>query len=150
MEQNYNVQQPGVHRLKGSGLLKVTGILMIIGGGIGIIASIITIAGLSVLAAFAAAGDILNVPILYLSGAILIVGSVAQLIARIIGVRNHNNRAKAGTCLVWGIIVAVLSVLGSILTVVGGNAFPVLSFLLGLVLPILFIVGAMQNKKSEI
>ena len=48
----------------------------------------------------------------------------------------------------WGIVVAVLCVAGSILTVVGGSSFPVFSLILGLVLPVLFIIGAAKNKQA--
>ena len=64
------------------------------------------------------------------------------------GVKHHNNKAKAQTLMMWGIIVAGISVLGTILTVAGGGSFSILSLLLGLVLPVLFIVGAIQNKNA--
>ena len=48
----------------------------------------------------------------------------------------------------WGVIVAVLCVAGCVLTAVGGSDFPVLSLILGLVLPVLFIIGAAKNKQG--
>ena len=62
--------------------------------------------------------------------------------------KNCKDPAKAGSCMVWGIIVAVLAVAGCILTAASGSAFPVFSLILGLVLPVLFIIGAALNKKE--
>ena len=135
MDQNTN--------LKGKNFLKVCGILMIIGGGLGIIVSIVAILGIAVLAAAGVSSGLL-----YLSGILLVISSVAELVAGIIGVKNCNNADKAGTCMAWGIVVAVLSVLGNVLTVVGGGDFSVMSFITGLVIPVLFIIGANLNKKE--
>lgn len=52
--------------------------------------------------------------------------------------------------MVWGVIVAVLCVVGTILNSVGGGSFSVFSLLLGLVLPVLYIIGAGFNKKEYI
>ena len=95
-------------KTKGSGFLKVTGILMIIGGGISIILGIIAALGVAALA-YISDGEISSA-MLYASVALMIVSAVAQLIAGIIGVKNCKKPEKAGTCMVWGIIVAVLCV----------------------------------------
>ena len=87
---------------------------------------------------------------LYASVALMIVSAVTQLIAGIIGVKNCKKPEKAGTCMVWGIIVAVLCVVGTILNSVGGGSFSVFSLMLGLVLPVLYIIGAAFNKKEYI
>ena len=72
-------------KTKGSGFLKVTGILMIIGGGISIILGIIAALGVAALA-YISDGEISSA-MLYASVALMIVSAVAQLIAGIIGVR---------------------------------------------------------------
>ena len=95
-------------KTKGSGFLKVTGILMIIGGGISIILGIIAALGVAALA-YISDGEISSA-MLYASVALMIVSAVAQLIAGIIGVKNCKKPEKAGTCMVWGVIVAVLCV----------------------------------------
>ena len=124
----------------GSGFLKVTGILMIIGGAI-------VILGIEALA-YITDGEMVT-GLLYAAGVLTLVSAVAELIAGIVGVKNCKKPEKAGSCIVWGIIVAVLCVAGCILTAVGGSAFPVFSLILGLVLPALFIIGAIMNKKSN-
>lgn len=131
---------------KGSGFLKVTGILMIIGGAIALIVAIIAIIGIAALA-YISDGE-LAMGLLYVSGVLTLLSAIAELIAGIIGVKNCKKPEKAKTCIVWGVIVAALCVIGSILTVVGGSSFPVFSLLLGLVLPVLYIIGAVKNKQA--
>lgn len=128
---------------KGAGFLKVTGILMIIGGGISLILAIVALLGIAVLAAAGASSGML-----YASGALMLISAVAELVTGIIGVVNAKRPEKAGLCMAWGIIVAVLCVAGTILNAVGGGTFSVFSLILGLVLPALFIIGAAKNKQG--
>ena len=135
-------------KTKGSGFLKVTGILMIIGGGISIILGIIAALGVAALA-YLSDGSI-SLTMLYASVALMVISAVAELVAGILGVVNCKKPEKAGVCIAWGIIVAVLCVVGTILNSVGGGSFSVFSLLLGLVLPVLYIIGAAFNKKDYI
>lgn len=128
---------------KGASFLKVTGILMIIGGGISLIVAIVALLGIAALAVLGASSGML-----YAAGALTLVSAVAELVTGIIGVANAKRADKAGMCMAWGIVVAVLCVAGCILTVAGGDAFPVFSLILGLVLPVLFIIGAAKNKQG--
>lgn len=128
---------------KGASFLKVTGILMIIGGGISLIVAIVALLGIAALAVLGASSGML-----YAAGALTLISAVAELVAGIIGVVNAKRAEKAGLCMAWGIIVAVLCVAGCILTVAGGGEFPVFSLILGLVLPVLFIIGAAKNKQG--
>lgn len=132
-------------KTKGSGFLKVTGILMIIGGGISIIMSIIAVLGVAALV-YISDGEASSA-MLYASVALMVVSAVAQLVAGIIGVVNCKKPEKAGVCIAWGVIVAVLCIAGTILNSAGGGSFSILSLVLGLVLPILYIIGAVFNKK---
>ena len=130
----------------GAGFLKVTGILMIIGGSLGLIVAIIAIIGIAALD-YISSGE-LSMGLLYASGIITLLSAVGELVAGIIGVKNCQQPEKAKSCVAWGIVVAVLCVVGCILTVVGGSSFPVFSLLLGLVLPVLYIIGAAKNMKA--
>ena len=132
---------------KGTGFLKVTGILMIIGGGISIIMGIIAALGVAALA-YISDGTVSSA-LLYASVVLTLISAVAELVAGIIGVVNCKKPDKAGSCIVWGIIVAVLSVAGTILNSVGGGSFSAFSLILGLVLPVLYIIGAVFNKKEH-
>lgn len=129
--------------MQGSKFLKVTGILMIIFGALALVLAIIAIAGISLLAAMGASSGLLTV-----SCILMLVGAVAELVAGISGVKNWNKLEKAGTCITWGIIVIVLCVISNILTVVGGGDFSVLNLVTGLVIPVLYLIGGLQNKKA--
>lgn len=100
--------------MKGSKFLKVTGILMIVFGALALILSIVAAIGLAALAALD-----LNTWQYTLAVILMLVGSIFELIAGIVGVKNCNKPEKAGTCMVWGIIVIALSVLSDVLTLVG-------------------------------
>ena len=135
-------------KTKGTGFLKVTGILMIIGGAVSIILSIIAALGIAALAYIS--DEAVSSALLYASVILMIVSAVAELVAGIIGVANCKEPDKAVSCIVWGIIVAVLSVAGTVLNSVGGGSFSVFSLILGLVLPALYIIGAAFNKKEHV
>ena len=126
---------------KSNGLLKVAGILMIIGGIAGIIVGIIALIGVGVLAALGANSGLLSFAVI-----LVIVGAIVQLIAGIVGSKNAAKPEKAQTCVVFGIIVIALSVLGTILGLVAGGSFNVLTLVTGLAVPILYLIGAFQNK----
>ena len=128
---------------KGAGFLKVCGILMIIGGALGIILGLIALLGVAALAALGASSGTLT-----FSAILVIVSGILELIAGIVGVKNCKNPEKATSCIVWGVIVAVLTIISQIISVAGGGKFDVLSCITGLVVPVLFIVGAFLNKKA--
>lgn len=135
---------------KGAQFLKVTGIIMIIGASIGIIMSILALIGTAAIDAMdlSSISEELNynIGLLYASGVLSLVGGAIEMVAGILGVANSKKPEKANTCIVFGVIVILFSLAGSILTVVGGQSFPVVSFLLGLILPVLYLVGAYKNK----
>lgn len=130
--------------MKGKTYLKVTGILMIIGGSIGIIVGVVALLGATALAKLletSAAGLIF--------GCILVlVSAIVQLIAGITGVKNCSRPEKAKTCIKLGVAVALLSLAGNIISVAAGNSFSFTNLITGLALPVLYIVGAVLNKKS--
>ena len=130
---------------KSNKLLKVSGIIMIIGGAISIILGVLAVIGVGALALLL--GDEANTSLLMLSSVLVLFSGIIQLIAGIMGVKNAANPEKAGTCIVFGVIIIVLSVIGNILNVSGGNDFNAASMGIGLVLPIIYIIGAVQNKK---
>lgn len=130
--------------MKGSKFLKVTGILMIVFGALALILSIVAAIGLAALVA-------LEVNTWQYTAAVILmlVGSIFELIAGIVGVKNCNKPEKAGTCMVWGIIVIALSVLSNVLTLVGNpDNFSIVNLLTGLVIPVLYLIGAVMNKKA--
>lgn len=129
----------------GSKFLKVTGILMIIFGAISIVVSIIALMGLGVLEALGA-----PMGLLWASGIIAFVGSVAQLVAGIIGVVNCDKPEKANSCIVWGIAVAAMSIIANVFTLIGyPQNFSFVSVISGLLIPVLYLIGAFKNKQSN-
>ncbi|MGN0487958.1 MAG: hypothetical protein ACI4HO_01700 [Ruminococcus sp.] len=130
--------------MQGAKFLKVTGILMIIFGALAIVMDLIAMAGLGVLAAIGA-----PMGALWLSAIVGLVGAVLELVAGINGVLNAEKSEKAKTCMVWGIIVAGMCVLSNLITLFAYPAnFSIVSLLLGLVIPALFIFGAYKNQNS--
>ena len=129
---------------KSNVLLKVTGILMIIGGIISIILSIIAVLGVGLLAALIGSGT----GLLMLAAILALVGSIVQLIAGIVGAKNAAKPEKAGTCITFGILTIALSLLGNIITAALGGGFSLPSLGLGVVIPVLYLVGAFQNKSK--
>ena len=128
--------------MKGRKFLKITGILMIIGGAFGIIGGIGAMIGAGALAAVleTSAGGLMLASVLILASAVF------QLIAGIMGVKNCDKPEKAQSCLVVGVIVAILSVSGNIISNVLGSSFNILNYATGLIIPVLYIIGAVKNK----
>ncbi|MCL2367445.1 MAG: hypothetical protein FWC72_00470 [Oscillospiraceae bacterium] len=125
----------------GSSLLKVVGILYVIFAGLGIIFGLIGLAGL------AALGAVLGIStgLLTLSALIALASAAFRLFVGIVGVKNSNNLEKAGFLRTLGIVDVVLagaSVLFGLFLL--GFASAILE-LIGLVLPILFLIGASKN-----
>lgn len=85
----------------------------------------------------------------YLGLATTLVGGIIQLIAGINGVKHCNKPENAKKCITWGIIVIALAVISSVLEVIGGGKFNVLSFVIGLIVPGLYIYGAFLNHKEN-
>lgn len=130
--------------MKGKNFLKVTGILMIIGGAFGIIGGILAVIGAGALAMLLDA----NKGILIFASILTLAGGIFELIAGIMGVKNCDKPEKAQSCLIMGVIVAVLSLLGNVISTAMGSDFSIVNCITGLVLPILYIIGAVKNKQS--
>lgn len=129
--------------MKGRMFLKVTGILMIIGGAFGIIGGIVAMIGVGALAAVleTSAGGLM------LASALILASAVFQLIAGIMGVKNCDKPEKAQSCIVIGVIVAILSVAGNVISNVLGSDFNIINYATGLIIPVLYIIGAVKNKE---
>lgn len=143
----------------GSKLLKVVSILMIIGGIIGAIGSafMALFAGAtsvalqdaelqqSVAEAGTTTGEVQM--IFWAAAIIMIISAVIEIIAGAKGKKNWNNPAAAKSLMVWGIICAVISVVGNILFA-SSDGVSILNIITGLVIPILYIIGTVQLKKQ--
>jgi len=129
--------------MKRNTFLFVMGLLLIIFGGIGIVFGLIALLGVGLLSA---AG--LNIALLWLSAILYLVGAVVSFIAGILGVANAAKPEKVQICIVFGVLAVVASLLGTILNVVGGNSFDLVSMLLGAAPPVLYLIAAFMGKKT--
>lgn len=136
-----------VQQNQGSKMLKVTGILMIIGGALALVIALIAVIGIAAAASLAAGalgGGIIALAVI--ASILSLLGGGVELVAGILGVKNWNQPAKAQSCIVFGAIIIALSVLSNILNLASGSEFNLFSLLLGLVLPVLYLIGAVQLK----
>lgn len=129
---------------KGMVMLRVISIMMVVFGTIGAVGLIIAATGITYLAlvglpgTWGGAGDYV----------MPIVDCVAFLTTGTVGIRFCADTRKANLCLALGIACAVVSVIGDFVDWIPGTAFPVDSLIWGLILPVLYIVGALRNRVS--
>ena len=150
---------------QGKTFLKVTGILMIIGGAISTIVALIAIFGSAVINEVGAElgeaeAEIVselgsNVAtaigsVLMTASIIWLVSAVLELVAGIIGCANANKPEKAVLCMVFGIIVAVIAIVSIVMSIINGAGIVdvIVSIICSLVIPVLYIIGAIKNKES--
>lgn len=132
--------------MKGHKFLKVTGILLIIAAVFYIIAGVF-IGGLGALAAGLGAGGGLTASY-YLALLVTLAGGICQLIAGIVGVKHSKSSENSRKCVIWGIAVIAFTVLGAVLNTINSAKFDVGSVVTGLVVPALYLYGAILNSKA--
>ncbi len=144
---------------KGSKLLKVSSILMIIGGIAGAVLSVLMVAlagastamlsDESIQQSIAEAGTTTGTvsAVLWVAAIFIVIASVVEIVAGFKGKNNWNNPTKAQTLLGLGIACAVLSLIGNIMFA-SDSGVSIVSILTGLILPVLYIIGTIQLKKQ--
>ena len=134
--------------MKGQSFLKITSILMIVGGIIAVIAGVIAILGVSALVAIAGSAE--GAGLLYASSIIVTIASVIEIIAGVKGLKACKAPELAKKCVTWGILIMVVSIVRQLLPMVigliGGGKFSITNLALNLLVPGLYIYGAMQMK----
>ena len=130
----------------GQKFLKITSILMIIGGIIAVIAGVIAILGISALAALAGSAE--GTGLLYASSILVTVSSVIQIIAGAKGLKACKAPETAGKCVTWGIVIAVLSIISLVIGLIGGGDFNIVNLALNLLVPGLYVYGALKTKSN--
>lgn len=143
----------------GSKLLKVMSILMIIGGILSAIVSLFSLVGAGAMTAVSGNPDAQKAAadagtnmgavtaFIWVSVIIMVISAVIEIIAGVKGVKNWNNPSAAQSLLGFGVVCAILAVIGSIVSAVGG-AFSIFGLILGLIFPVLYIIGAVQLKNQ--
>ena len=129
-----------MNEVKQNTFLKVMAIIMLIGGILGAIISLLGIAGVAILALAGA-----NSAILYLSVALAVLGAVLQIIAGGKGLGAAKDPAKAPACVKLGIVICVLSIVSNIMTVVGGGEFSISNLITSLIVPGLYTFSAAKK-----
>ncbi|MBE6985127.1 MAG: hypothetical protein E7434_05905 [Ruminococcaceae bacterium] len=130
--------------MKQNTFLKVMAIIMLVGGILGAIVSVIP-AAISVLGALAGL-DFIWLLALIIASVFAIVSSVLQIVAGAKGLGAAKDPAKAPTCVKLGIVIMALCVLSSTLTwIAPGGSFDVVSLLSGLVIPGLYTFSATRK-----
>lgn len=144
---------------KGKVLLKVVGILFIIGGVVSILLCVVGFIGGSLYmgqsdtsgaASESAAAYKAGFIVIYI---LMLISAIIQLLAGICGVRNCGNINAAPLCLNYGRITLVLSVISVVIGLIfrNGGILTIqylISTVCSLLLPVLFIIGASQNKRE--
>ena len=115
-------------------------IIMLIGGILGAIVSLIGIAGVAVLALAGA-----NSTLLYLSVAIAVLGAVLQIIAGGKGLGAVKDPAKIPGCIKIGVVVIVVSILSTVVSLIGGGEFKIMNLITSLIVPVLYTVAAAKK-----
>lgn len=120
---------------------------MILGGAAGIIAGVIAVLGAGVLAA--ALGEAASFALLMAASIAAWAAGVTGLIAGLCGVQNAVKPENKMTCVVFGILTVALSAMGSVLALSGGGNLRVMNLIAGLMLPVLYLLGALRRKGSD-
>ena len=130
----------------GQKFLKITSILMIIGGIIAAIAGVIAILGVSALVALAGSAE--GIGLLYASSILVTIISVIEIIAGAKGLKACKVPENAGKCVTWGIVIAVLSIISMVIGLIGGGKLNITSLVLNLLVPGLYVYGALKTKPN--
>lgn len=134
--------------MKGKTYLKVTGILLLIGGILGVLCyGLLTLLlGVALVDQGTSSGAIPVTAIVV----VYVIASIIQLVAGVMGIKGCNKSSKADGCFKIGIVVLIISILAAIVNMAGaGFTFSgILYALLGLVVPGLYIYGAKLNRDS--
>lgn len=134
----------------GQAMLKVAGILLIIGGAASALLGLLGLAGGALLGAVGneIAGDVgaaAGIFVVLISLMVLVSGGFS-LVVGIIGVKNAGNLEKAQLCFTLGIVLIILQGISLVISLIGGDFSPTSA--IGLVLPIVYLLGANKNKQA--
>lgn len=142
----HNEKEEKTRTNNGQKFLKITSILMIIGGIIAAIAGVIAILGVSALVALAGSAE--GIGLLYASSILVTIISVIEIIAGAKGLKACKVPENAGKCVTWGIVIAVLSIISMVIGLIGGGKFNITSLVLNLLVPGLYVYGALKTKPN--
>ena len=117
--------------------LKVTAIIMLVGGIISAVLSLTSIAGVALLNLIGIKSALIYIAIIVAVG-----GSVVQIVAGANGIKAAKDPTKAPACVKLGVVIIALNIFASLLNIIAGNGFDFTSLALGLILPCLYTAFA--------
>lgn len=132
--------------MKGKRFVKVTSILMIIGGAIAGIASVLAIMGIGI--ALALVGNAEGMVLLYITTAMVAMSSIIQIVAGVKGLKACKEPEQAGSCIIYGFIIAILTFVSLGVSLLAGGEFNSLSLVTSLLVPLLYIYGLIQLRDT--
>lgn len=146
---------------QGSTLLKVVSIILIVFAALAVVGGILMIAGGGIIAGSGASGTYTINGTTYSGteaavgggliigalGGVMMVSGIIDLIIGIVGVKASNENGQHTAAFVLGIIGVIVAAAGLIMGI-ANNSSSIFSGLVGLVLPILYLVGVMQTRKQ--
>ena len=141
----------------GKSLLKVCGILMIIFAAIALVVVVIGFIGYSMMdnpevkqameqAALQTGTAVASKSDTLISLLISTLAVVLEMTAGILGIRNCNRPDKAQSCFIMGVIIIVYQLANAIYATIAGS-FSIITTIIGLILPVLYVWGALKNKQ---
>ncbi|MGO5158830.1 MULTISPECIES: hypothetical protein [unclassified Bilifractor] len=131
---------------QGQTFLKVTSILMVIGGIIALLAGVFAILGVSALAALMGSAE--GTGLLYAGSVLAVVTSAVEILAGAKGLKACRLPEKAGECVILGIAIVALSMISMVVSVKGGGEFKIINLVVNLLVPVLYILGAVKTKPA--
>ena len=131
---------------QGQTFLKVTSILMVIGGIIALLAGVFAILGVSALAALMGSAE--GPGLLYAGSVLAVVTSAVEILAGAKGLKACRLPEKAGECVILGIAIVALSMISMVVSVKGGGEFKIINLVVNLLVPVLYILGAVKTKPA--
>lgn len=140
MEKNKMLKVSGILLIVFGVLIALTAIIFFAAGDL--VAEIISQAG-SEAGAGTEAGTLAEAAklVVVIAGVVLLIEAIAYIAAGVIGVQQKS----AKLCFVVAIVLVVICGIGAIVNIVDGMWF---SGVLGLIVPVLYLVGAIQLKKA--
>ena len=131
---------------QGQTFLKVTLILMVIGGIIALLAGVFASLGVSALAALMGSAE--GTGLLYAGSVLAVVTSAVEILAGAKGLKACRLPEKAGECVILGIAIVALSMISMAVSVKGGGEFKIINLVVNLLVPVLYILGAVKTKPA--
>ncbi len=132
----------------GRGKLKVTGIIYIVFGALALLGALMSFGGSALLAGTGVSGTAAVGAVVGVLGLLTAVNAALYLVLGILGVKNCDAPEKCGVNFVLGVIVLVLVVIGMISTMITVGIAASLTSVVGLVLAIIYLLGAKQNQDA--